>query len=154
MPFFNFRWDLPHSMAFLLSQTLLFAPNFLNQVKKPDFKVCIPLRLDTLPKRRGTSENSVTRHFFSIWWLSSHKNIPNYILTKFQDIPFANSMIFSGPKLLLEIMKKQQKSVPNMFKILAQLPLKWEVVLDQPVEAEKPRWIIFLRLRTRKRAAF
>ena len=70
------------------------------------------------------SEKSVTRHFFSIWWLSSHKNIPNYILTKFQDIPFANSMIFSGPKLLLEIMKKQQKSVPNMFKILAQLPLK------------------------------
>ena len=124
MPFFNFCWYLPHSMAFLLSQTLLFAPNFLNQVQKPDFEVALPLRLDTLPKKRGTSENSVTRRFFSVWWLSSHKNTPNYILTKFQDIPLAKSMILSGPKLLLEIMNKQQKSVPKMFKILAQLPLK------------------------------
>ena len=128
MPFFDFRWDLPHSMAFLLSQTWLFAPNFLNQVQKYDFEGALPLRLDALPKKRGTSENSVTRHFFSIWWLPAHKKTPNYILTKFEDIPLAKSMILSGPKLLLEIMNKQQKSVPKMFKILAQLPLKWPAI--------------------------
>ena len=37
-------------------------------------------------------------------------------------------MILSGPKLLLEIMNKQQKSVPKMFKILAQLPLNQVIV--------------------------
>ena len=125
MPFFNFCWDLPHSMAFLLSQTLLFAPNFLNQVKKPDFKVCIPLRLDTLPKRRETSENSVTRHFFSIWWLPAHKKTPNYILTKFEDIPLAKSMILVVLNIHSKSWKNSKKSVPYMFKNVAQLPLKY-----------------------------
>ena len=50
MLFFTFRWVFPFSMPFLSSQTSLFAPNFQNQVRKPDFEVCIPLRLNTLQK--------------------------------------------------------------------------------------------------------
>ena len=124
MPFFDFCWDLPHSMAYLLSQTLLFAPNFLNQVQKSDFEGALPLRLDALPKKRGTSENSVTRHFFSIWWLPAHKKTPNYILTKFEDIPLAKSMILVVLNIHSKSWKNSKKSVQYMFKIVAQLPLK------------------------------
>ena len=111
-------------MAFLLSQTLLFAPNFLNQVQKPDFEGALPLRLDALPKKRGTSENSVTRHLFSIWWLPAHKKTPNYILTKFEDIPLAKSMILVVLNIHSKSWKNSKKSVPYMFKNVAQLPLK------------------------------
>ena len=64
MPFFTFGWVFPFSMPFLLSQTSLFAPNFRNQVRKPDFEVCIPLRLNTLQKT-GKNQKTLLPDIFS-----------------------------------------------------------------------------------------
>ena len=70
MPFFTFGWVFPFSMPFLSSQTSLFAPNFRNQVRKPDFGVCIPLRLNTLQKA-GKNQKTVLPDTFS-WFDGFH----------------------------------------------------------------------------------
>ncbi len=64
MPFFTFGWVFPFSMAFLSSQTSLFAPNFRNQVRKPDFGRALPLRLNTLQKA-GKNQKTVLPDTFS-----------------------------------------------------------------------------------------
>ena len=64
IPFFPFGWYLPFSMAFFLPQTSLFAPNFQNQVRKPDFGRCIPLRLGTLQKAMKNQQTVLPDTFF------------------------------------------------------------------------------------------
>ena len=70
LPFFTFRWYLPFSMPFLSSQTSLFAPNFRNQVRKPDFGRGIPLRLNTLQKA-GKNQKTVLPDTFC-WFDGFH----------------------------------------------------------------------------------
>ena len=64
MAFFTFWCYLPFSMAFLSSLTSWFAPNFRNQVQKPDFGRAIPLRLNTLQKT-GKNQKTVLPDTFS-----------------------------------------------------------------------------------------
>ena len=106
------------------------------------FRAVHPRYIGHAWKNREKSENSVTRHFFLFWRLSPHKISANYILTKFRDIPLAKSvilthfLIFHGHTLkwgfflkksksgLLRQKIRGKKSVPNMFKNVAQDPLK------------------------------
>ena len=64
MPFFTFGCFLPFSMAFLSSLTSWFAPNFRNQVRKPDFGRQVALLLDTLGKK-GKNQKTVSPDTFS-----------------------------------------------------------------------------------------
>ena len=64
IPFFPFGWYLPFSMAFFSPQTSLFAPNFQNQVRKPDFGRYIPLRLGTLQKAMKNQQTVLPDTFF------------------------------------------------------------------------------------------
>ena len=64
MAFFTFWCYLPFSMAFLSSLTSWFAPNFRNQVRKPDFRRPVALLLDTLGKK-GKNQKTVLPDIFS-----------------------------------------------------------------------------------------
>ena len=64
MAFFTFWCYLPFSMAFLSSLTSWFAPNFLNQVRKPDFGRNITLRLETLGKKGKIQKTVLPDTFF------------------------------------------------------------------------------------------
>ena len=64
MAFFTFGCYLPFSMAFLSSLTSWFAPNFLNQVRKPDFGRLVTLRLETLGKKGKIQKTVLPDTFF------------------------------------------------------------------------------------------
>ena len=64
MQFFTFGWYFPFSMPFLSSQTSLFAPNFRNQVRKPDFGRTLPVRLTTLQKTEKNQKTVLPDTFF------------------------------------------------------------------------------------------
>ena len=71
MPFFTFGCFLPFSMAFLWPLTSWFAPNFRNQVRKPDFGRWVALLLNTLGKKGKNQKTVLPDTFF---WFDSFQH--------------------------------------------------------------------------------